>query len=219
MTSQINYGKIDSNFPVAGQDNDTQGFRDNFSAIKNALQYANAEITDLQGNGAVLNAANNFGGNQIYNAELLYNSQTLYNHGTLNGSVTLDWKLGSVQLLTTSGNVAIDFSNWPSIGTSGSIDLIITISNISHNISLPVIVNQDGFVKPVTAGTYIFKFTALDGGDIIVLTNGSNNDAPTVVNSLAALKSLTVPYPGAVVAGGGANSVPVVSDGTNWRIG
>ena len=35
-------------FPVQGQDNDTQGFRDNSIAIKNSLLVASNEITDIQ---------------------------------------------------------------------------------------------------------------------------------------------------------------------------
>ena len=34
MTSAINPNNIDSAYPVAGQDNDSQGFRDNFTNIK-----------------------------------------------------------------------------------------------------------------------------------------------------------------------------------------
>ena len=44
---------IDPQFPVPGQDNDTQGFRDNFGNIQEALNRAAAEITDLQ----VINSA------------------------------------------------------------------------------------------------------------------------------------------------------------------
>lgn len=39
---------IDVAFPVPGQDNDTQGFRNNFSNIQNSLNAAALEITDLQ---------------------------------------------------------------------------------------------------------------------------------------------------------------------------
>lgn len=38
---------IDTGFPVAGQDNDTQGFRNNFANIKIGLEYAANEISDL----------------------------------------------------------------------------------------------------------------------------------------------------------------------------
>ena len=37
MSSNIVSETIDAEFPVAGQDNDTQGFRDNFSTIKDSL--------------------------------------------------------------------------------------------------------------------------------------------------------------------------------------
>ena len=48
MTSNINTTPIDTTFPIAGQDNDTQGFRTNFTAIVNALNTASSEITALQ---------------------------------------------------------------------------------------------------------------------------------------------------------------------------
>ena len=35
MASNISETGINEQFPIAGQDNDAQGFRDNFSTIKN----------------------------------------------------------------------------------------------------------------------------------------------------------------------------------------
>jgi collagen type VII alpha len=48
MTSNISTLGINVNFPVTGLSNNSQGFRDNFSAIKAALDVANAEISTLQ---------------------------------------------------------------------------------------------------------------------------------------------------------------------------
>ena len=48
MASQINTTNIDILFPIAGQDNDTQGFRDNFNNIKNNLTIAKTEISAIQ---------------------------------------------------------------------------------------------------------------------------------------------------------------------------
>ena len=48
MTSQINPNNIDGAYPVAGQDNNSQGFRDNFTNTVNNFTYAAAELTDLQ---------------------------------------------------------------------------------------------------------------------------------------------------------------------------
>ena len=48
MASNINPANLDINFPIAGQDNDTQTFRDNFSAIRNNFLLAQSEISALQ---------------------------------------------------------------------------------------------------------------------------------------------------------------------------
>ena len=70
MTSQIITTTIDATYPVAGQDNNSQGFRDNFNAIKTAFSVAKSEITDLQTNSAKLSEDNNFNGVLIDNAEV-----------------------------------------------------------------------------------------------------------------------------------------------------
>ena len=60
MTSLINFAAINENFPVAGQDNDTQVFRDNFDTIKTNFSAAKTEITDLQDNVARTDGDNDF---------------------------------------------------------------------------------------------------------------------------------------------------------------
>lgn len=63
MASQIDPTTIDITYPIAGQDNDTRGFHDNYRAIQNGLLFAKTEITTLQANVAVLTAndAANYG--------------------------------------------------------------------------------------------------------------------------------------------------------------
>ena len=41
MASNIEPGNVDGAYPVAGQDNSSQGMRDNFSAIKTNFTEAN----------------------------------------------------------------------------------------------------------------------------------------------------------------------------------
>lgn len=57
--SDIAYNTIDENYPLAGQDNDSQGFRDNFSIIKDALATASSEITVLENTTAKLGSDEN----------------------------------------------------------------------------------------------------------------------------------------------------------------
>src|SRR6056300_385636 len=60
MSSNISTTNIDDNYPVAGQDNDSQGFRDNFQNIKTALTTAKTEITGLQDTRARVDQNNDF---------------------------------------------------------------------------------------------------------------------------------------------------------------
>jgi len=46
--SNIDTSNIDQNFPIAGIDNDSQGFRDNYTLIVNQLDTAKSEITALE---------------------------------------------------------------------------------------------------------------------------------------------------------------------------
>ena len=70
--SLINYLSINENFPVAGQDNDTQVFRDNSDTIKTSLRNAKDELTDILTNAAYKDEANDFELNNISNAVYMY---------------------------------------------------------------------------------------------------------------------------------------------------
>ena len=48
MTSKIVPGNVDPTYPIAGQDNSSEGFRTNFNAIKNNFTEAQSEINNLQ---------------------------------------------------------------------------------------------------------------------------------------------------------------------------
>ena len=48
MTSNIRPDSINTNYPVAGSDNESQGFRDNFEAMRVQLAVAASEISNLQ---------------------------------------------------------------------------------------------------------------------------------------------------------------------------
>ena len=48
MASDITPGNIDGTFPIAGIDNDSQGFRTNFTNTATNFTEAKSEIEDLQ---------------------------------------------------------------------------------------------------------------------------------------------------------------------------
>jgi len=116
MTSQVNPNNIDGTFPVAGQDNDSQGFRDNFTNIRNNFTFSKAEIEDLQ-NKVVLKSAllnttlsNDFAGNAMVNPALTSWRETYNNIGSVSGSVTINFVNGNFQKITMSGTTTLTFS-------------------------------------------------------------------------------------------------------------
>ena len=106
MASQINPNDIDGSYPVAGQDNNSQGFRDNFTNTKTNFTYAANEITDLQNN-VVLKSAlngttldNDMGGSLLYDATIQDFAATRYAFtGSVSGSQTINYAAGHYQTL------------------------------------------------------------------------------------------------------------------------
>jgi hypothetical protein len=115
--SLINFGSIDATYPVAGQDNNSQGFRDNFGAIKTGLGQASTEITALQENAAFINSANDFGGNTISNAKTNQVYPAFLSLGTVNSNQDINLQLGPVQSVYLSTNAVLTFRNWPASGS------------------------------------------------------------------------------------------------------
>ena len=115
--SLINFGSIDATYPVAGQDNNSQGFRDNFGAIKSGLSQASTEISALQQNSAFVNSANNFGGNVLTNAKYNQFYGTFLSLGTVNTNTDVNLLNGPFQSVYLGGNVTLTFRNWPAAGS------------------------------------------------------------------------------------------------------
>jgi hypothetical protein len=132
MASSIIASTIDDTYPVAGQDNDSQGFRDNFNIIKTNFVEAKSNIEDLQDK-VVLKApllgessvSNNFNGEIISNAA--FNEVTTT---TANAKATVievenpdpvEWDAGAYRIITATGdtttvgasNINYTFKGWP----------------------------------------------------------------------------------------------------------
>jgi len=184
MASQINPNDIDGAYPVAGQDNNSQGFRDNFTNTKTNFQYAANEITDLQTYGVFTNASNNFSGSLLIDATIKDFSATRMAIGTVSGSQTVNYASGHYQTLTTSGSVSLAFSNFPPSGTQGWIIVRVTVASVAHTLTLPAAVGASASAASVQGiqgissnvitfketGTYEFQFHTEDGGSTVYLS-------------------------------------------------
>jgi hypothetical protein len=174
MTSQIQPSSIRSDYPVAGQDNSTQGFRDNFGNIKQNFTYAYNEITELQANALMKNQANDLSNTTLINPSLQSITDIIYDFGTVSGIQSFDFKKGNYQKMTLGGSVVVDFTNIS--GTSGKhacmfVELL--VPNVSYKITWPASVSKNlstiagASSQTVTfydAGTYIFRLDTIDGG-------------------------------------------------------
>ena len=195
MTSNINPNNIDGAYPVAGQDNNSQGFRDNFTNTSTNFQFAADEITDLQNN-AVLKSAlvgttlnNNMLGSILSNAQLQDMSQTVVALGTVSGSVTINYALGSYQTLTTNGAVSLAFSNFSAAGTASTAIVQVTIASVSHTLQFPVAVSVNGrgiqglntatnTVSFASTGVYSFEFVTSNGGTTVTVSEVNKQIQP-----------------------------------------
>jgi hypothetical protein len=193
MTSQINPNNINGAYPVAGQDNNSQGFRDNFTNTGTNFQYAANEISDLQQKaivntqligGATLINQNNMLGSPLINGLISDFAAATVPLGVVGGTVDINYQSGHYQTFTTNSAVTLGFTNLPPAGQMGLVTVQITVANPVHTLTLPtaVSVNVIGIVgystnnRTITfpvAGVYSFTFVTSDGGSTITI-NESN---------------------------------------------
>ena len=125
MASNISTTGVDATFPIAGQDNDSQGFRNNFNTIKNNFTAAKSEIEALQTDTAKLNAANNFLGNDVSGANLIANTEKVYPGGTVTSPQNVSFTNGNYQTFTIGNSITLTFADWPTNNKVGKIRLVL----------------------------------------------------------------------------------------------
>ena len=190
MASSINPNNIDTTYPIAGQDNDSQGFRDNFTNIKSNFEFAETEIDDLQAKGIFKSALtgtvldNDMAGAVIKNTKTQAYRATRVALGAVTGSAAIDYSAGNWYSVTTSGSITLAFSNIPAAGNQAFITVTVTVANIAHTMTLPSAVGTGASAKSIVgiqgivanvitfkeAGTYEFQFHTDDGGASIFLS-------------------------------------------------
>lgn len=189
MTSNINPNNIDTTYPVAGQDNDSQGFRDNFTNIKTNFQYAEDEISDLQ-NKAILKSAltgstldNNLSGAPLIGAKIQNFSGAKVAVVPSAGTATINYALGHWHTFSTTTPVTLSFTNWPAAGSAAWVTVRIT-ATAGVTITLPTAVGYTNSAQSIAGiqgiagqvitiaqtGTYEFEFHTDDGGSSIYLS-------------------------------------------------
>lgn len=201
MASLVNPFNINGNYPIAGQDNDSQGFRDNFTNIKNNFIFIKQEVEDMQSK-VILKSAlsgssldNNFLGSQVKNIQTKNLTETVYDWGEVGAAtateIQLDFALGNIHKLNATGSIKINsvIKNFPSALQYSRLMLYISISTVTSTLELPSTLTTDlagipglrtiASSKLITftdAGNYIFEFSSVDSGTTVFvreLTRGN----------------------------------------------
>jgi hypothetical protein len=225
MSSNIN-PIIDISYPIAGVDNNSQGFRDNFTSIHTSLVTAKAEITELH-NKVVLRAqlgtattntavSNNLAGSTLHDGLHSQFNSTVYT-GLLEANaaniniVSLD--NGPVQSFIVKWNTVIGFTKW----TSGCSRIMLMLSGDELGVytvmysaaasstihmadNMPNLITMGGTpISAVTVNTPGHTFT--QRADVVL-------SLPTLPNGIRAIAEADYTVVSATVASGGTNYAP-----------
>lgn len=190
MVSKINPNNIDGTYPVAGQDNDSQGFRTNFSNIRNNFTNTKAEIEDLQGkvilkselNGSPLN--NNMAGTLITSPTILDLREITTSYTALT-QINIDPLVSTNYAVNVGNNVEFTISNnfaeGAGISVSSRVSIELNVQDTAYTVTFPSEVSYGidhiyGMVNVVEGvdasrelrfketGVYQFELWTKDGG-------------------------------------------------------
>ena len=168
MTSLINFAAINENFPVAGQDNDTQVFRDNFDTIKTNFSTAKTEITDLQDNVARTDGDNDFLYNIVGSVTLqdAYLRKKDYGSAIVAGTQDISFKQAMYHIVKFGANTSLSFSEFP----TGAVD----ITGLGQIGKATLELYGDGTARTITfitsGGTVIKKSPGFPGSVTVTST-------------------------------------------------
>lgn len=179
--SNINAADINALFPVAGQDNDSQGFRDNFDLIKQGLATAKTEITDLENTTcqgvSFEDGVNDFNGTVIREANMLAVTEEQTVVGPVEDSQSINWDAGHYQTITLADSVTLTLDNWPASGKMGKMRLALRSSDGASK-TITWSVAGGGELK--TDSNWPVSFTVTSQTNYIVVDLWSSNAGQTV---------------------------------------
>lgn len=128
-SSNIDTVTINEQYPVAGVDNDSQGFRDNFDTIKTNFTSTKSEVEDLMENTARLDVENDFDNNNVTRANFVECTEDVHNNSSFApaGTFYLSFKTASYHNVNVGDDVTIVLtrSDWPATGKLGKMRVVV----------------------------------------------------------------------------------------------
>lgn len=199
--SNINPQNIDGSFPIAGQDNNSQGFRDNFTNTINNFTFAAAELTDLQTNALLKGPLGSVGQTGTPTNDMEYTFITApqlkqavetinaIGNVSVGGSQTINWTTGHFQTISVTGSATLSFaSTWPGSNLWTKLRLRI-LSYGSTAVTFPGTVTENiqnirGYTSGTTVylsnGLHEFEFSTYDSGQTVSISDLRKNYGPVI---------------------------------------
>lgn len=165
---------IDPTFPVAGQDNNSQGFRDNFEYTQTSLTTVTTVLSDLNNNTAKTNNDNDFNGVIIENAEV----RNVYGSVQSNGSSLqpIDFSLAQYHRFTLTASSTLTLTGWPASDLYAKVIVELKTNGTAHTVNFTpgTKILESGVSFPFTLSAdpdvyHVFEIWSHNGGDNIFI--------------------------------------------------
>lgn len=189
MTSAINSSAINVSYPVAGVDNNSQGFRNNFTAIQAGLARAAIEISALQQNSVLVRdvatssvaVVNNLLGSTISNGLYSQFNGVVYPLSSVGSSgADINVSNGPMQSAILTANATLNFTSWPTTGKYGIMRLmligdqsskyIVTLTSGTNKLKLATSPTLTTVAITGTGGQFSCNAAALSVGQLISIS-------------------------------------------------
>jgi hypothetical protein len=238
MSSNIDFLSIDGTYPIAGQDNDSQGFRDNFTNIQTNFRFAKEEITELE-NRSLLRSAlpgttlnNDVLGNPLFNFE---QRRVAYSYVDRTALGTVDYAVGPYQFFTVSAPITISLTgsniNWPVAGKAAEVTLIFNVTGATRVVTLTAgvggwknaagvqgaVVSSSSLALTLPVGEHVFKVYTDNAGSTLTL-NETNKRLQPFNNTSESIAGNAVSVTDTTTVFSTANATATLSAGISGQV-
>lgn len=198
MTSAINSSAINVSYPVAGVDNNSQGFRNNFTAIQAGLAVAKSEISALQQNSVLVRdvatssvkVVNNLLESTISNGLYSQFNGVVYPLSSVgNSGADINISNGPMQSAILTANATLNFISWPTTGKYSVMRLmligdqsskyIVMLTSGTGKLKLATTPTLTAVAITGTGGQFSCNAAALSVGQLISIT-GTNSGSGSI---------------------------------------
>lgn len=173
-TTVTNYlSRINRNFPVRGRDNDSQGFRDNWKNIHEAISNLNTELERVGYYTVKTNDLSSFYGNTFEDITIKNASSQLYSTNLISDPIKLDYSDGSYQKFNIDAGIhQLSVINWPDSGKSGRLRIAVTASAddysaINFDSNYTCLNSSSNLLELTNTKANVFELWNEEGSDIV----------------------------------------------------